>query len=137
MEWKDKGNKAFTAHKLTEAIFCYTKAIECDPQNYLYYSNRSTAYFNHKDYKNSLADAEKSIILNTDWIKGYFRKAESLVQLGRLKEATLALERAYQLESSNDAVIELLEKTNKAYIGIILYFFLFCKFFYEILINDQ
>lgn len=38
---KDQGNKAFAAHDWPTAIEFYTKAIEADPTQPTYYSNRA------------------------------------------------------------------------------------------------
>ena len=38
---KDQGNKAFAAHDWATAIEFYTKAIEADPTQKTYYSNRA------------------------------------------------------------------------------------------------
>ena len=40
---KDQGNKAFAAHDWPTAIEFYTKAIEKDPNQPTYYSNRAQA----------------------------------------------------------------------------------------------
>ena len=39
--FKDQGNKAFAAHDWATAIEFYTKAIEADPTQKTYYSNRA------------------------------------------------------------------------------------------------
>lgn len=36
---KQAGNKAFQAKKFEEAIVFYTKAIEIDPKNHIFYAN--------------------------------------------------------------------------------------------------
>jgi stress-induced-phosphoprotein 1 len=43
-EYKEKGNKAFTAEKYADSITWYTKAIQSDPNDHVLYSNRSAAY---------------------------------------------------------------------------------------------
>lgn len=40
---KQAGNKAFTAKKYDEAIDLFTKAIEINPKNHIYYANRKSA----------------------------------------------------------------------------------------------
>ena len=44
MEHKNEGNKHFKAGKYEDAIISFTKAIEVDPDNAIFYSNRSSAY---------------------------------------------------------------------------------------------
>jgi Flp pilus assembly protein TadD len=41
---KDQGNELFQTGKIQEAILSYTQAIDLDPDNHVFYSNRSAAY---------------------------------------------------------------------------------------------
>lgn len=60
---KELGNRAFLNKLYDEAIAFYTKAIENakedDEETHIYYSNRSTAYFDSQKFKNALEDAEE------------------------------------------------------------------------------
>jgi len=66
---KDEGNKEFSAGNYPKAVELFSRAIECDPTNHVFYSNRSGAYAGLKDFKNALADAEKTISINPSWAK--------------------------------------------------------------------
>lgn len=68
-EAKAKGNAAMSALKYDEAIAHYTEAINLDPNNYLYYSNRSAAYANIGKFQEALSDGEKTVELNPNWGK--------------------------------------------------------------------
>ena len=72
--FKAEGNKALQAGNLTKAIEEYTKAINADGANHVYFSNRSAAYLKKGDGNNALEDAESTIALNPDFSKGYSRK---------------------------------------------------------------
>lgn len=63
------------------------QAIEADPSQHVYFSNRSAAYLSKKDAENALSDAEQCIKLNTSWAKGYSRKGAALHALRRYDEA--------------------------------------------------
>lgn len=91
-QYKTQGNAAIQQEKFTEAIELYTKAIEIDESNYIYYSNRSAAYLRMKDGFNALKDAEKCVELNPDFAEGYSRKGRSLLLLERIYEAKEAYE---------------------------------------------
>ena len=73
-QFKTAGNKALQAGNLTEAIENYTKAINCDGTNHVYYSNRSAAYLKKGDGNNALEDAKSTIAINPEFSKGYSRK---------------------------------------------------------------
>lgn len=73
---KNKGNEAFKNGLLEESIKHYSNAIKYDPENYLYYSNRSAAYQKLKDYDRMVRDAQKCVEWNPKFLKGYFRLAK-------------------------------------------------------------
>lgn len=58
--FKEEGNKHFRTGNFDEAIKCYTKALSVsatNPNNYIYYTNRATASFYHKDYTSAIDGA--------------------------------------------------------------------------------
>ena len=61
LEFKTKGNEAFKAKKWQEAIEFFTKAIEYNPNDHVFYSNRSGSYLNNGQYQQALQDAEACI----------------------------------------------------------------------------
>lgn len=73
-EFKAAGNKALQSNNLTDAIENYTKAINADGTNHVYYSNRSAAYLKKGDGNNALEDAVSTIAINPEFSKGYSRK---------------------------------------------------------------
>lgn len=81
MEWKVQaegfkasGNESFKAGRWQEAVTWYTQAIELDPEDRVYYSNRSAAYAKLGGAKSkALKDAEKCMELGKDWPKAYSR----------------------------------------------------------------
>eukprot|EP00894_Picocystis_sp_ML_P004952 jgi/Pico_ML_1/55469/g1146.t1 len=86
-ELKAKGNEAFAAKRFDEAVSYFTQAIDVDPMNHVYYSNRSASYASLKQYEKALEDAELCIALAPEWPKAFSRKGAALHGLGRLDEA--------------------------------------------------
>jgi stress-induced-phosphoprotein 1 len=74
------------------AIEQYTKAINVDGSNHVYFSNRSAAYLSMGDANNALEDARSCIALNPEFAKGYSRKGAALHTLKRYNDATAAYE---------------------------------------------
>ena len=74
------------------AIDCYTKAINADGSNHVYYSNRSAAYLKGNMKQQSLDDADACIGLNPNFAKGYSRKGAALHAMKRYNDAIAAYE---------------------------------------------
>lgn len=101
MKYKDKGNKEFQKGNMVKAIEYYTYATEMDPNNPIFYTNRSTAYFKMKKYDKSLRDANKAIKKDATWDKGYYRAGMALMMLDRNKEALPRLKDALKIAKSD------------------------------------
>ena len=69
VELKDLGNKEFTSNNFEKAIDLFPQAIELDPTNHVFYSNRSGAYMGLNQCDKALADAEKTIQVNPQFAK--------------------------------------------------------------------
>ncbi|KAJ2868918.1 hypothetical protein GGI22_000575 [Coemansia erecta] len=67
----------------------------------LLYSNRAAAAHALGKYTAAVSDASKSIALRPDWPKAYFRKAEALLALARIREAYGFYKRAAVLEPND------------------------------------
>lgn len=78
-QFKAAGNAALQAGNLTEAIGSYTKAINADGTNHVYYSNRSAAYLKKGDGNNALEDANSTVAINPEFSKGYSRKGGEII----------------------------------------------------------
>jgi stress-induced-phosphoprotein 1 len=91
-EFKDAGNGFLTAGKFEEAIEAYTNAIELDPTDHVFYSNRSAAYLSAGDAHSALADGSECILISPNWPKGHSRKGAALHALKQYDEASEAFE---------------------------------------------
>jgi stress-induced-phosphoprotein 1 len=89
-QFKAAGNAALQDGNTSLAIENYTKAINADGANHVYYSNRSAAYLKMGDAHNALEDAQSCIALNPSFAKGYSRKGAALHALKRFNDATTA-----------------------------------------------
>ena len=84
---KDEGNELFQAGKIQAAIVAFTKAIDLDPDNHVFYSNRCAAYMKSDSKSKALHDAEKCIELAPTWSKGYTRLGAAQQSLKRFDNA--------------------------------------------------
>jgi len=84
---KDEGNEHFKNGEYEKAIELYSEAIKLNPDEPTFYTNRSIAHFKTEGYGYALEDANKSISLNRNFFKGYYRRAATNMALGKFKEA--------------------------------------------------
>lgn len=115
--YKEKGNNAFKAGDHAKAIEYYTYATELDPNNPIFFTNRSTAYFKMKKFDKSLRDANKAIAKDKAWAKGHYRRGVVLMEMEQFKDALVSLEQAAKLKPDNSsfsiAVVNCKQKMTK------------------------
>ena len=56
-----------------QAIELYSKAIELNPTNAVYYANRSISHLRLENYGYALADASRAIETDKSYLKAYYR----------------------------------------------------------------
>lgn len=69
---KALGNAHFKSKDYESAIKEFTTAIDLEPENFKFYSNRSAVYAAKGDFDKALADGQKCIELAKDWPKVMF-----------------------------------------------------------------
>lgn len=112
-KYKEQGNKAFKEGNHAKAIEYYTYATELDPKNPIFFTNRSTAYYKMNKFDKSLRDANKAIKLDSNWAKGFYRRAMALVELEQVKEAIPDFEKAARLKPDYPSYREQLAKARE------------------------
>lgn len=70
-----------------QSIELYTKAIELDDQNAVYFANRSLAYLRTESYGYALQDAIAAVKADPMYLKAYYRRAAAHMSLGKFKQA--------------------------------------------------
>ncbi|KAK8876176.1 Hsp90 cochaperone [Tritrichomonas musculus] len=60
-DWKNKGNEAFKAGKLDEALKYYNKAIELDEFNVTYYNNKATVFNKQGKFEDAIKLCQDAI----------------------------------------------------------------------------
>lgn len=117
LEWKTKGNAALSAGNNSEAIDCYSQAIELDNTQHVFYSNRSAAYLSNKETEKALEDAENCIKLKSDWSKGYARKGAALHSMQKYGEALEAYEAGLAIDKNNAGCLNGIQEVKTAMQG--------------------
>jgi serine/threonine-protein phosphatase 5 len=71
-------------HKAEEL---YSKAIDLDPYNHIYWSNRAAAHIQLEEYGSAIADATRAIELDKAYAKAYYRRGDAQFALSHFKDA--------------------------------------------------
>lgn len=91
------GNTAFGKKEFKKAVLHYSTAITLDPDNHVYYSNRSMVNARLGAHSRALEDALATVALSPSWPKGYYRQGTALMALDRHAEAVDALQKSLDL----------------------------------------
>ncbi|KAI8445388.1 small glutamine-rich tetratricopeptide repeat-containing protein A [Phakopsora pachyrhizi] len=101
---KSDGNLLLSQKKFSEAIEKYTKAIQLDPTNPVYYSNRAAAQSQLGAHDEAIEDALKALEVDPGFIKAYSRLGHGYFCSGKYEKAVEAYEKGLQLEPENDTI---------------------------------
>ena len=96
-KYKAQGNAALEAGMAQEAAELYSRAIELDATDGVFYSNRSAARARLRRFADALRDAETAAELKPGWAKAHARQAAALSGLGEHERAAAAYARALEL----------------------------------------
>ncbi|XP_059047787.1 serine/threonine-protein phosphatase 5 [Achroia grisella] len=84
---KNEANEFFKKQNYNSAIELYTKAIEKNSKNAVFFANRSIANLRLENFGYALSDASKAIELDRAYTKAYYRRAAAHMFLGKYKLA--------------------------------------------------
>lgn len=87
LSYKDKGNAFLKDHHFNEAIEAYTKAIELDASNPIFFSNRAQVHIRLENYGSAIADCDSALQLDPNMVKAMYRKGVSQMAILQYKEA--------------------------------------------------
>lgn len=86
-ELKNRGKNAAKATRWPECELLYTKCTELAPSDATCWGNRSMALLKMGRAEGALSDADRALIEDPDWSKGYFRRGQALTALKRYRDA--------------------------------------------------
>ncbi|XP_078534910.1 tetratricopeptide repeat protein 31 isoform X2 [Lissotriton helveticus] len=108
IQFADLGNKMASGGHFAAAVVYFTEAIKLNPRDYRLFGNRSYCWERMGRFNEALGDAEVSIGLYPQFLKGYFRKGKSLMGMQNYTNAILAFKHILQEDSTHtDAAVEL------------------------------
>ncbi|CUM63555.1 uncharacterized protein PRCAT00001133001 [Priceomyces carsonii] len=95
---KVEGNRAMSARKFDEAIAKYTEAINLDPSNVVFLSNRAAAYSSCSQHQKAVEDSEAAIQKDPNFSKAYSRLGLAQYALGNAKASMEAYKKGLDVE---------------------------------------
>lgn len=96
-----EGNTFFKNKNYEAAIDKYSDAIALDPSDVTFYSNRSACYAALGRWQEAAEDGRQCIMADKNFVKGYFRQALALQNLGNLDTAQEAVKRGLGIDPQN------------------------------------
>uniref|UniRef100_A0A8C5TWG1 Small glutamine-rich tetratricopeptide repeat-containing protein beta n=1 Tax=Malurus cyaneus samueli TaxID=2593467 RepID=A0A8C5TWG1_9PASS len=85
------------------SVECYTKAIELDPNNAVYYCNRAAAQSKLNNFREAIKDCESAIAIDPKYSKAYGRMGLALTSVNKYEEAVTSYQKALDLDPENDS----------------------------------
>ncbi|RHZ26611.1 hypothetical protein DYB37_003676 [Aphanomyces astaci] len=113
-QFKNEGNEALKEKDYAEAIRLYTCALDLDPTNAIYLSNRSAAHLSNDSKTKALRDAEACIEHKPNWWKGYMRKGAAEHALNRFDLAKQTYFRGLEKDPGNASLQDAIEDVRVA-----------------------
>ena len=99
--YNSEGNNFFKNKSYAEAIQKYSEAIDLDSTDVTFFSNRSACYAALNKWSEAAEDGRQCIIVDKNFVKGYFRQAVGLQNLGNLEGALEAVKRGLGIDPQN------------------------------------
>ncbi|ELP88018.1 HSP70-interacting protein, putative [Entamoeba invadens IP1] len=86
---KNLGNECYKKQNFEDALVHYNEAIKLEPNNHVYYSNKSAVLFNLKRYSEALEAVLKCMEIDPTFVKGYSRLVLIYKELGDIDNAII------------------------------------------------
>jgi len=111
MELKQQGNQHFANKEWQQSLDYYSRAIELNPADATFYSNRSACCMELGRPEEALKDAVIARKLKPEWSKACYRMAVARLELGRYEDAAVAAFEGLQQDEDNVELRQLLKES--------------------------
>ncbi|CDQ60757.1 unnamed protein product [Oncorhynchus mykiss] len=99
---KNEGNNHMKEENYSCAVECYSKAINLDLRNAVYYCNRAAAHSRLGNYTEATGDCERAIGIDPSYSKAYGRMGLAFTAMNKYPEAISYFKKALVLDPEND-----------------------------------
>ncbi|CAH1401535.1 unnamed protein product [Nezara viridula] len=109
---KERGNHFVKLEKWKDALESYSKAIEYNPNDPIFYANRALCYLKTKEEHRAILDCCMALNKNPRYVKVYMRRAAAKKAVGDLWGARYDVKQVLILEPNNSQAKSDLEELN-------------------------
>jgi len=100
---KTEGNNLMRTEKFVDALEMYSKAIELDGSNPVFYCNRAAAHSKMNNHHLAIEDCQRAIDMDPTYSKAYGRMGLANSSLEKHREAVENFKKALELEPDNES----------------------------------
>ncbi|GFX79889.1 small glutamine-rich tetratricopeptide repeat-containing protein alpha [Trichonephila clavipes] len=100
--FKASGNEKMSQEQYREAELDYSKAIELDRWNAVYFCNRAGARIKLEQFFEAICDCRRALLLNPDYSKAYGRMGQAYALMQRPRRAARCYRHALEIEPDNE-----------------------------------
>jgi len=100
---KTEGNNLMRTEKFEDALLMYSKAIELDGSNPVFYCNRAAAHSKMSNHHLAIEDCQRAVDMDPNYSKAYGRMGLANSSLEKHKEAVENFKKALALEPDNES----------------------------------
>jgi len=100
---KTEGNNLMRTEKFVDALEMYSKAIELDGGNPVFYCNRAAAHSKMNNHHLAIEDCQRAIDMDPSYSKAYGRMGLAHSSLEKHREAVENFKKALELEPDNES----------------------------------
>ncbi|CAE7358851.1 Ppp5c [Symbiodinium natans] len=113
---KSQGNQFFQLGLYVQASMMYSEALDLQPESTVLLNNRAMAYLKQGMCEEALADADRSLELDTskENIKAFWRRAQALLDLGLHEQAETAANAGIAVQANNTHLSRVRRKAREA-----------------------
>jgi DnaJ homolog subfamily C member 7 len=104
-DYKNQGNEAYKKGQYDKALKLYSKAIDLNPREPTYYTNRASVWISKEDYKAGLNDCLKALEIDPNHFRANTRAAKCHTLLGNLDLSQNYLSKAREIQPSDAALL--------------------------------
>ena len=112
---KGIANGFLTRNQFVMSALYYSFAIQTDPNNHIFFSNRSVSFLKLGDFQRALSDGERCIEINKEFVKGYSRIGNAYEKMNNVGLAERFYYMGLKVDPDNKNLRDALRRIDNTY----------------------